>query len=320
MSVTGRPITRWGFLGAGWVAVRAMTPAVHASASAVLRGVASRDAARAERLGPERIHASYRDLLDDPTIDIVYVSLANHQHLPWVLEALQAGKHVLCEKPLGRNASEVAAMVEASVAADRLLVEAVWSRWHPRFRRLVRLARDGELGALTSIQCAFTFTSDPAGGYRGDPAMGGGALLDVGGYQAHAWVAMSGGAREATVTQVMREHGSTGVDLTTRAEALIDGSVAASLLCSFDQAERQSLVVTGSSGTAAMAEGAAFTTWREVSRLDVAGRIETFPAVDAFEVMVDAVSAASRGEDAWVVPLDDSLRAAQILDRIAAFA
>jgi xylose dehydrogenase (NAD/NADP) len=310
------PVTRWGFLGAGWVAERAMAPAVHASASGVLAGVASRDPVRAQRLAPERTYASYLDLLDDPTIDVVYICLANHQHLPWVLAALRAGKNVLCEKPLGLTAAEVENMAAEAAAADRLLVEAVWNRWHPRFGRLVHLARDGALGSLVSIECRFTFTSDPTGGYRADPAMGGGALLDVGGYQAHAWVALTGGASDVVVTEVARTDGATGIDMTTSAAALIDGSVAASLLCSFELPEQQRLIVTGTSGPATMTEGAAFTAWREASQLDVLGRTETFPEVDAFEVMVEAVGAKSRGEDAWVVPLEESLRAAQILDLI----
>ena len=201
---------RWGFLGAGWIAQRALAPAVHAAAGARLEAVASRDPDRSRALEPRRMHASYADLLADDQIDAVYVCLANEQHLEWVTRALGAGKHVLCEKPMGRDHAEAAAMAAAAAAADRLLVEAVWCRWHPRFQRLATLAREGALGALVSVDSAFTFAVDLRGNYRGDPARGGGALLDVGGYQVHAWRALADGRAQSGVEKVERTLGPTG--------------------------------------------------------------------------------------------------------------
>ena len=113
---------KWGFLGAGWIANRAMGPSVHAANNAQLFGVASRDAARSKKLEPQTVYNSYQQLLDDPQIEVVYISLANHQHLEWVTKSLEAGKHVLCEKPLGLNALEVQKMIECSQRCDRLLV------------------------------------------------------------------------------------------------------------------------------------------------------------------------------------------------------
>jgi xylose dehydrogenase (NAD/NADP) len=307
----------WGFVGAGWIADRAMAPAVHAAPNATLAAVASRDIDRARRLGPRDVRGSYSDVLADTHVDVVYVCLANHLHREWVLQALAAGKHVVCEKPLGINAAQVEEMQSAARSAELLLVEAVWSRWHPRSRRMVELVRGGTLGDLEAIDSSFTFSGMIDGNYRADPAMGGGALLDVGGYQIHAWVAMTEPDAPVRVEAVEQEQGPTGVDLTTRASVVIDDRTRARLECSFALPEHQSLVVRGSAAEAAMGVGAAFTTWREASTLRVGGRVESFEPVDAYELMVQSVSAHVRGEDAFVVPVQDSVRVARIVDEIS---
>jgi len=306
----------WGFVGAGWIADRAMAPAVHAATGARLAAAASRDPDRSRRLGADTVHAHYGDVLDDPTVDVVYVCLANSLHLKWVVEALAAGKHVLCEKPLGINADQVEYMQAAAEATDRLLVEAAWCRWHPRFRRLVDLARAGALGELEAIDSSFTFPGAIDGNYRADPSLGGGALLDVGGYQVHAWVGMTQAVEDVRVTSVERQTGGLGIDITTRASVAL-GRLDARMECSFALPEHQSLVVRGSSAVASMADGQAFTTWREPSTLAVGDVVESFEAVDAYRLMIESVSARVRGDDAFVVPVEESLRVARILDQIA---
>ena len=310
----------WGFLGAGWIATRAMAPAVHAASGAHLQAVASRSPERSSALDPLMVRADYDALLDDPDVDVVYVCLANDQHAEWVVKALDAGKHVLCEKPLGRDSAEARHMAAAAQQADRLLVEAVWTRWHPRFRRLAEIAMSGALGNLSSIASAFTFPGVIDGNYRADPYKGGGSLLDVGGYQAHAWVALSGGANDVSIEQATSSIGPTGVDLTTSVAALIDGTIHATALCSFEQNEAQRLIVHGSLGTAAMGAGQAFTSWREESTLLVGGGEESFAPVDTYQVMIEQVSARIQGEDSWVVPMNDTIRVAEILDAVRAIA
>ncbi|MGA0195759.1 MAG: Gfo/Idh/MocA family protein [Ilumatobacteraceae bacterium] len=189
----------WGFLGAGFVASRGLAPAVHLSRGATLYAVASRDQARSATLEPQRVHASYDDLLADERVDAVYISLSNVQHLEWVTKALDAGKHVLCEKPLGLNTSETQAMFDCASRNGRLLIEAVWNRWHPRYQRLIDVVATGGIGDLEHIETAFTFTSEMSDNYRLNPSMGGGALLDVGCYQAHLWVALTGGAKDLEI-------------------------------------------------------------------------------------------------------------------------
>ena len=209
-------------------------------------------------------------------------------------------------------------MVSSARQADRLLVEAVWSRWHPRFHRLVDVVRSGGIGDVERIDSSFTFPGDIDGNYRADPAKGGGALLDVGGYQVHPWVALAGAGIRVDVDAVEVDRGPTGIDLTTRADVTIDGRAHASLLSSFRMPEIQTLVVTGTDATARFPDGSAITSWREPSELLVGDRVEQFDAVDAYVLMVEAMSARANGADGYLVPLEESLAVAAILDRLRA--
>ncbi len=307
---------KWGFLGAGWIANRAMAPAIHAAENAQLFGVASRDRARSAKFEPKNVYDSYQQLLDDPQIEVVYISLANHQHLEWVNKSLEAGKHVLCEKPLGVNATEVQAMIDCAQRCNRLLVEAVWTRWHPRFRRIVELVESGAIGEIKSIESQWGFKSEMTENYRLDPLLGGGALLDIGCYQVNMWVALMNGAKDLTINNVDRKIGPTKIDLTTEVKAMINDKTSVQLMSSFEKDVPQILKIEGSSGTIATEAGEAFSTWREPSSLRVNDRVEDFAEVDAFVEMIQQVSESVATNSGWVMSTRDSLRTAQILDQI----
>ena len=307
----------WGFLGAGYVASRGLAPAVHASRGANLYAVASRDEQRSATLEPEKVHASYVDLLADERVDAVYISLSNSQHLEWVTKSLEAGKHVLCEKPLGLNATETEAMFDCASRSDRLLVEAVWGRWHPRFLRMVDVVASGAIGHIEHIETAFTFTSEMTDNYRLNPLMGGGALLDVGCYQAHAWVALTHGAQDVAIDELSRVIGPTGVDLTTDVSVRINNSITAHSVSSFALPSQQQFIVLGSNGNMHTGVGESFTTWNEASSLHINDAIEEFAVTNAFVEMVENVSCVIEGEEGWIVPSADSIRVAYILDSIA---
>ena len=295
-----------------------MGSAVHAATNAHLFGVASRDKRRSKKLKPVQVYDTYQQLLDDPKIDAVYISLANHQHLEWVTKSLEAGKHVLCEKPLGLRAPEVQEMMACAQRCEKTLVEAVWSRWHPRFTRIAEVVASGEIGRVISIDSQFAFKSAMTDNYRLDPAMGGGALLDVGCYQVNAWVGLANGAHDVAISKVTRNVGPTNVDLTTQVEAVIDGQVSVRLTSSFETNLPQSLVITGTAGSIATENGEAFSTWREPTSLRINERVEHFGSIDAFVAMTEAVSDRFAGGSGWVLPFSESLRVAQILDQIAA--
>jgi predicted dehydrogenase len=307
----------WGFLGAGYVASRGLAPAVHASRGANLYAVASRDEQRSATLEPERVHATYDDLVADERVDAVYISLSNSQHLEWVTKSLEAGKHVLCEKPLGLNATETEAMFDCASRSDRLLVEAVWGRWHPRFARMVDVIASGAIGSIEHIETAFTFTSEMTDNYRLNPLMGGGALLDVGCYQAHAWVALAHGAKDVVISELSRTIGPTGVDLTTDVSVRINSSITAHSVSSFALPSQQQFIVQGSNGSMHTGTGESFTTWNEASSLHINDVAEEFAVTNAFVEMVENVSCVIEGEEGWVVPSADSIRVAHILDSIA---
>ena len=309
---------RWGFIGAGYVASRAMAPAVHAASGAELYAVASRDAARSAELEPTVVHNSYSDLIDDPNVDAVYISLTNVQHKEWVIAALEAGKHVLCEKPLALNAEEVRIMLSAAERHQRMLVEAVWTRWQPRMKRMAQVIQRGDLGDVLSISSAFTFQGDLTGNYRSDPTMGGGALLDVGCYQAHLWLMLLGETVDFALQNVERTVGPTGIDLTTSVQVTLNDSIRANALCSFDMAPEQRIAVTGSSSSMHTGDGEAFTLWKQDVTLIIGDTVEKFAPDDAFSLMVQDVSAAIRGERSEVFPASSSLRVSEILDSIQA--
>jgi len=307
----------WGFLGAGFVASRGLAPAVHSSRGAHLYAVASRDEARSATLEPERVHATYDALLADEHVDAVYISLSNSQHIEWVTKSLEAGKHVLCEKPLGLDAAETEAMFDCAARNGRLLVEAVWGRWHPRFARMVQLVSSGAIGDIQHIETAFTFTSEMTDNYRLNPSMGGGALLDVGCYQAHAWVALTQGAADLTITDLARTLGPTGIDLTTDVTVRINNELTAHAVSSFALPSNQQFIVRGSHGQISTDAGESFTTWNEASSLLVNDVREEFPITNAFVEMVENVSQVVSGGEGWIVPTADSIRVAQILDAIS---
>lgn len=308
---------RWGFLGAGWLATQATAAAVHSASGAALEAVAARDPARAAALQPRRAYDSYRAVVDDPDVDAIYISLANDAHLPWILAAVSAGKHVLCEKPLVLSAAQARQAYEAADAAGVLLVEAVWSRWHPRIRRIVDLATRGDLGEVTSYLGTFTFPMELSDNYRFSEASGGGALYDVGIYPLHVLLACLPDVCALDVIAVECERGGLGVDLTTKA-AVTWTTGRGSVVASFDMPESQRLVLDGTEGRVRIDDDQAFTSWREPSRLVVGDHVEEFPAVDAYQVMFEQVSARIRGEDVWVVPGAVSVRVAEVVDAIRA--
>jgi predicted dehydrogenase len=307
----------WGFLGAGFVASRGLAPAVHTSRGATLYAVASRDEQRSATLEPVRVHATYDDLLADERVDAVYISLSNAQHIEWVTKSLEAGKHVLCEKPLGLSSIETETMFNSAAHNGRLLVEAVWGRWHPRFARMVFLVTSGVIGDVEHIETAFTFTSEMTDNYRLSPSMGGGALLDVGCYQAHAWVALTKGASDLTVSHLERTIGPTGIDLTTDVTVRINHNITAHSVSSFVLPSDQQFIVKGSHGRISTEVGESFTTWNEASSLLVNDVLEEFPVANAFVAMVENVSAVIDGDSGWIVSSADSIRVAAILDSIA---
>lgn len=188
-AVAGQSV-RWGVLGAAAIATQRTMPAMHEAPSATLTALASRDAVRgaaaASALGVPKLHHSYAELLADPEIDAVYVPLPNKLHFEWSVRALEAGKHVLCEKPLCLSADEVRQLCDARDRSGKTIEEAFGYRNHPQWEAVERLIADGKLGRVMAVHATMAKQFlDPAD-IRNDPSAGGGALFDLGSYTINA--------------------------------------------------------------------------------------------------------------------------------------
>jgi len=178
---------RWGILGAARIAVKHVIPAIETSGHSRIEAVASRDRAAAERVaaqfGIPRACGSYEALLADPKIDAVYIPLPNHLHVPWSLRAIDAGKHVLCEKPIGLTAAEASRLAAAASRSSRLKVmEAFMYRFHPQWQRARELVSEGAIGNVRAIHTWFSYFNVDPTNVRNMKDIGGGALMDIGCY------------------------------------------------------------------------------------------------------------------------------------------
>ena len=306
----------WGFIGAGVVASKALAPAVRSASNANLYAVASRDISKATNLSPERVYDNYDELINDPKVDAIYISLPNNFHAPIASRALRSGKAVLCEKPLTMNYQESLELVEAAALSKSLLVEAIWYRWHPRLIKACQQIAAGVIGEIKEINAAFTYVNSNKGNYRFDPALGGGALLDLGPYPLHLIPSLFGGEARVELLKVNQDIGPSGVDLVTKVEALINGSIKFNFNVSFVGQLSQEISILGSSGGIKFLEGAAFTNWNEPSTLQVNDEIYPFESVDAYQLMVEAVSDVILGKPGWIPPHSESLFVMDLIDQI----
>jgi predicted dehydrogenase len=177
---------RWGVLGVARIAITKVIPAMQPGESTTVVAIASRDLARATEaarsLAIARAYGSYEELLADPDIDAIYNPLPNHLHVPWTTRAAAAGKHVLCEKPIALSAAEARQLIQVRNRTGVLIQEAFMVRTHPQWIKAVSLVRDGTIGELRSMAGAFSYFNDDPGNIRNVPALGGGALMDIGCY------------------------------------------------------------------------------------------------------------------------------------------
>ncbi len=179
---------RWGVLSTAKIGADTVIPAMQQGAHVEVVALASRNQASAQlmadRLRIPQAYGSYEDLLADPDIDAVYIPLPNHLHVPWSLKALEAGKHVLCEKPIAMTAAEAQTLADAATRRHRGLkvMEAFMYRHHPQWQRTRQMVAAGAIGELRTIQTIFSYYLDDPTNIRNMPDAGGGALMDIGCY------------------------------------------------------------------------------------------------------------------------------------------
>ena len=228
----------------GFVAGVAGSPTVQVAA------VASRSAESAETFATRhaipRTHASYEALLADAEIDAIYNPLPNSLHAEWTAQALNAGKHVLCEKPLTLTLAEALPLFTLAAARGLVLLEAYPYRYQPQTLRLRQLLGEGAIGQVKLIQAYFGFSLPEGPNIRLDPTLGGGALLDAGCY-AVSLARLAAGQRPLSVLAQAR-HGSSGVDMALTGTVHYEGGIVAQVACAMDAAVHRHALVIGSAG------------------------------------------------------------------------
>jgi predicted dehydrogenase len=240
---------RWGILSTANIGMGKVTPAIQRAEGCEVVAIGSRDAAAAERaaaqLGIPRTHDSYEALLADPEVDAVYIPLPNHLHVPWAIQALEAGKHVLCEKPLAPTAAEAQPLVEAAQAHPRLKVmEAFMYRFHPQWQRAREVVRGGMLGDLRAVHAWFSYFNTDPSNIRNQA--GGGTLLDIGCYPISV-------ARFLFEAEPARAFGTVEEDPTFKTDRLVSaildfGRGTASFTCGTQLAPHQWVTIAGTRG------------------------------------------------------------------------
>jgi len=314
---------RWGLLSTARIN-GAVINGARESDRVTVAAVASRDGARArayaEQWGIPRAHGSYDELLADPDVDAVYVSLPNGMHVAWAIRALQAGKHVLCEKPMDRRPEEVARAFDVAEREGLVLSEAFMWRHHPQTRRLRELLDEGAIGDLRLIRASFSFPLDPgAVNVRLDAALDGGGLLDVGCYCVSGARLAAGGEPVSVLGAAVT--GASGVDTRFTGMLRFAGDVLATFDCGIDMTNRHDLEIVGSRGRMVLADpwhcrrpGILLERDGEMSTVEVA------PA-DSYRLELEDVAAAIRAERAPLLGREDALgqaRAIAALERSAA--
>lgn len=318
---------KWGILGSNaLISVKCVIPAICKSGNSSILAIASGNPKDAGKIAAKyqipNVYAQYEALLTDPDIDAVYIPLPNHLHLPWTLRALEAGKHVLCEKPLARNAAEATAMAQAAKAAGCCLMEAMMYRFHPRSLAVREMVRHGRIGDLRLIRAAFSFHMNEDSLKYGDnfrffDEKGGGAIMDVGCYGV-------GIARWLTGTEPVKVQASAcwhenGADVHSAGILTFPDSVIATVEASFISALQQTYTVVGTDSVIELPHNA-YIPWEADAdivirgRDDETGRKKSFPGADEYQLMVEHFADCVLNKKIPDVTLADSIQNLRVLD------
>jgi xylose dehydrogenase (NAD/NADP) len=304
---------KWGIVSTADIN-RKVIPGAHASDKVDLVAVASRDQARADAYAREweipRAYSSYEALLADDEVEAVYISLPNTLHCEWSIKALEAGKHVLCEKPLSRHPDEVEAAFDAADRSGRLLSEAFMYRHNPQTKRLRQLVDEGAIGELRLIRSAFSYSLYDESNIRLRTDVEGGALMDVGCYNVSG-SRLLGGEPERAWGEAW--YGPSGTDWVFTGTLRFPGNVIALFDCGTALPERDELEAIGSEGSLFIDDP-----WHcqspviEVRRDQRVERIELGPE-DSYRLELENVSDAIRGKAELLLARDDAIGQARTL-------
>jgi len=307
---------KWGIISTADIN-RKVIPGAHASPKVELVAVASRDQARADEYAKtwaiERAYGTYETLLADPEIEALYISLPNTMHCDWSIKALEAGKHVLCEKPLSRHTEQVAAAFDAADRTGRLLSEAFMYRHNPQTKRVKELVDEGAIGELRLVRSAFSYSLYDEDNIRLRTDVEGGALMDVGCYNVSG-SRLLGGEPEGAYGEAWV--GPSGTDWVFTGTLRFPGNVIALFDCGTAMTDRDELEAIGSEGSLFLDDP-----WHcnvpviALRRDGKVERIELEP-VDSYRLELENLSDAIRGEGELLLGRDDALGQARTLEAL----
>jgi predicted dehydrogenase len=309
----------WGILSTARINQLILDAAEESDRADVI-GVASRDLARAEAYARdhqiERAYGSYDDLLDDSDVDAVYISLPNSMHVEWTVRALEAGKHVLCEKPFSRRLDDVERAFDLADAAGLVLSEGFMWRHHPQAKILARLVADGAIGRLRLVRVAFSFSLEAVHGAddaRSRPELDGGSLMDVGSYCVNAIRVLAGDPERFQAQQVV---GPSGVDVCLVATLAFPDDVVAHFDCGFVLPSRAELEVVGEEGVLFVADPFHIRTpGIELRRATETELIAVEPA-NSYRLELENVCDAIRGRAPLLLGRDDAVGQARAIEAL----
>ena len=309
---------RWGFIGAGYIAKLALYPALLNSQYGEIYAVGSKDAARGKSLSPSGlVYTDYDELLADPKVEAIYISLPNSLHIEWSIKAMRAGKHVLCEKPAAMNLAQLKEAIAVADETGLIFMEASWNRWHPRTLRFKEIVDSGIIGEVKNIRSAFTYDGLDVDNIRTVYDLGGGGLYDLGPYSVAAPIWLMDFAPITNLKTQVKWHPK-GSDETVTTSFDIGGA-RAETLTSMNTPGTLYFDVIGTKGRVSMIGNDAFNSHNKPSALEIeidgAVTTEHFAACDPYQLMADAMSRRIRGEDGWLMPHSDSIAFAELFDR-----
>ncbi len=317
---------RWGILGVASIATRKVIPAMQQGEWSAISAIASRDLAKAEEasksFGIPKAYGSYEELLADPEIEAIYNPLPNHLHVPWSVKAADAGKHVLCEKPLSMSAAEAETLIAARDRAGVKIGEAFMVRTHPQWLRARELLREGRIGGLRSILCHFSYFNRDPKNPRNILEWGGGAVMDIGCYPINISRLISG-EEPRRVCALVEKDPEFKTDCLT--SAMLDFPFGQCVFtCGTQLTYFQKVVLAGTKGRIEIEIPFNAPNDRPCRLIIDDGRdlfgggatIETIPTCDQYTVQGDAFSRAIREGGEVPVPLEDALRNMAVIDAV----
>ena len=318
---------RWGVLSTAKIAREAVIPAIRRSAHGAVVAIASRTpdhaAAVADELDIPASYGSYEELLADDDVDAVYIPLPNHLHAEWTMKAADAGKHVLCEKPLTLDAAQAAEVIAHCAAAGVVLQEAFMYRFHPQWLRTKQLVDEGRIGELRAVQAWFSYFNDDASNIRNIADFGGGALMDIGCYPISV-VRFLFGAEPDETRSIVHLDPASGVDTLTSA-VLRFGTGQAVFTVSTRTEPYQRVHVVGTTGRIEIEipfnapvdrPTRIFVTAGGDHPTDPATETEVFDVVDQYALQADGFALAIADRTSPALPTADALANMRAIDAV----